>query len=89
MVRRSVEAVYADPYRVTEALVDRYDDLLSGTETVRRSSTQWPSGPGDPDLDRRLREIDVRYFSNGGNTTGAYRCPSRIGCMTAYGTLSC
>jgi pimeloyl-ACP methyl ester carboxylesterase len=61
LVRRSVEAVYADPSLVTEELVDRYDDLLR-RDGNRQAFIDATAGPGDPDLDRRLREIDVPVF---------------------------
>jgi pimeloyl-ACP methyl ester carboxylesterase len=58
LVRRAVEAVYADPSRVTDQLVDRYDDLIR-RDGNRQAMTDAMAGPRDPDLDRRLSEIKV------------------------------
>ncbi|HSO39461.1 MAG TPA: alpha/beta fold hydrolase [Labilithrix sp.] len=56
IVRKNVAEVYGEPSRVTEALVDRYYDLLR-REGNRQATIDRFTDLSDPDLDDRLGEI--------------------------------
>jgi pimeloyl-ACP methyl ester carboxylesterase len=56
LVRKNVAEVYGDPSRLTDALVDRYYDLLR-REGNRGALLDRLNGPADPDLDGRVAEI--------------------------------
>lgn len=58
LVRRGIEGVYGDKSRVSDSLVDRYDDLTR-RDGNRQALLDRMAGPDDPDLDRRLSEIKV------------------------------
>jgi pimeloyl-ACP methyl ester carboxylesterase len=58
MIRRSVEDVYGDPSRVTDALVDRYYELTR-RDGNREALYDRLNGPADPPLDDRLGEVRV------------------------------
>ncbi len=58
IVRKNVEQVYADPANVTDALVDRYYDLIR-RDGNRQATLDRLNGPADPALDDRLGEIRV------------------------------
>jgi pimeloyl-ACP methyl ester carboxylesterase len=58
MVRKNVLEVYADPSRVTDALVDRYYELLR-RDGNRQALLDRLNGPLDPALDDRLGEVHV------------------------------
>jgi pimeloyl-ACP methyl ester carboxylesterase len=61
LVRWAVEAIYADPARVTDELVDRYDDLIR-RDGNRQAKIDAVTGPGDPDLDDRLGEVQAQVL---------------------------
>jgi len=56
VLRRNVEAVYGEPGRVTDALVQRYYDLTLRAGN-RQALVDRFTGPADPALDERLGEI--------------------------------
>lgn len=58
VVRANVDEVYGDKSRVTDAVVDRYYDLMR-REGNRQATIDRFANLADPDLDDRLREIHV------------------------------
>jgi pimeloyl-ACP methyl ester carboxylesterase len=56
LVRKNIAEVYGDPSRLTDAVVDRYYDLLR-REGNRGALLDRLNGPADPDLDGRVAEI--------------------------------
>ena len=57
MVAQSARDTYADPSRMTDAVIDRYDDLL--LRDGNREATRERFAKGDDDLYNRLGEIHV------------------------------